>query len=59
MKIILDEVKKEAVLIKKDGTEISRYSNENKVESWLRNWVTNKLKNKTKSWIKCWIRHRS
>lgn len=29
MKIILDEVKKEGVLIKNDGTEISRYSYKN------------------------------
>lgn len=31
MKIILDEVKKEAVLVKKDGTEVSRYSYKNLV----------------------------
>ena len=29
MKIILDEVKKEGVLVKKDGTEVSRYSYKN------------------------------
>ena len=29
MKIILDEVRKEGVLVKKDGTEISRYSYKN------------------------------
>ena len=29
MKIILDEVKKDGVLIKNDGTEISRYSYKN------------------------------
>ena len=31
MKIILDEVKKEGVLIKNDGTEVSRYSYKNLV----------------------------
>lgn len=31
MKIILDEAKKEGVLIKNDGTEISRYSYKNLV----------------------------
>lgn len=29
MKIIIDEVKKEGILVKKDGTEISRYSYKN------------------------------
>ena len=29
MKIILDEVKKDGVLVKNDGTEISRYSYKN------------------------------
>lgn len=29
MKIILDEIKKEGVLLKNDGTEISRYSFKN------------------------------
>lgn len=29
MKIILDEAKKEGVLVKKDGTEVSRYSYKN------------------------------
>lgn len=29
MKIIIDEVKKEGILIKKDGTEVSRYSYKN------------------------------
>ncbi len=29
MKIILDEVKKEGVLVKNDGTEVSRYSYKN------------------------------
>ena len=29
MKIIIDEVKKEGVLVKNDGTEISRYSYKN------------------------------
>lgn len=29
MKIILDEVKKEGVLVKRDGTEVSRYSYKN------------------------------
>ena len=32
MKIILDEVKKEGVLIKKDGTEVSRYSYKNLID---------------------------
>ena len=32
MKIILDEILKEGVLIKKDGTEISRYSYKNLVK---------------------------
>lgn len=31
MKIIIDEVKKDGVLIKNDGTEISRYSYKNLV----------------------------
>jgi hypothetical protein len=31
MKIILDEVKKDGVLVKNDGTEISRYSYKNLV----------------------------
>lgn len=31
MKIILDEVKKEGVLMKNDGTEVSRYSYKNLV----------------------------
>lgn len=29
MKIVLDEVKKDGVLLKKDGTEVSRYSYKN------------------------------
>lgn len=29
MKIILDEVKKDGVLVKEDGTEVSRYSYKN------------------------------
>lgn len=29
MQIILDEIRKEGILIKKDGTEISRYSYKN------------------------------
>ena len=29
MKIVLDEVKKEGVLVKNDGTEVSRYSYKN------------------------------
>ena len=29
MKIILDEIKKEGVLVKEDGTEVSRYSYKN------------------------------
>ena len=32
MKIILDEVKKEGVLVKNDGTEVSRYSYKNLIE---------------------------
>ena len=31
MKIILDEVKKDGVLVKNDGTEVSRYSYKNLV----------------------------
>lgn len=31
MKIVLDEVKKEGVLLKNDGTEVSRYSYKNLV----------------------------
>lgn len=33
MKIIIDEKRKEAILIKKDGTEISRYSYKNLVNN--------------------------
>ena len=29
MKIVLDEIKKDGVLLKKDGTEVSRYSYKN------------------------------
>ena len=32
MKIIIDEVKKEGVLVKNDGTEISRYSYKNLID---------------------------
>ena len=32
MKIIIDEVKKDGVLIKNDGTEISRYSYKNLID---------------------------
>ena len=32
MKIILDEVKKEGVLVKHDGTEVSRYSYKNVID---------------------------
>ena len=33
MKIVLDEVKKDGVLVKKDGTEISRYSYKNLLDN--------------------------
>ncbi len=32
MKIIIDEVKKDGVLVKNDGTEISRYSYKNLID---------------------------
>ena len=32
MKIILDEVKKDGVLVKEDGTEVSRYSYKNLIK---------------------------
>ena len=32
MKILIDEVKKEGVLVKNDGTEISRYSYKNLID---------------------------
>ena len=32
MKIIIDEVKKEGILVKNDGTEISRYSYRNLID---------------------------
>ena len=32
MKIVLDEVKKDGVLLKEDGTEVSRYSYKNLVD---------------------------
>lgn len=35
MKIILDEVKKEGVLVKNDGTEISRYPYKNLISEEL------------------------
>ena len=46
MKIILDEVKKEGVLIKNDGTEISRYSYKGALD---KNFTLDELKEEIES----------
>lgn len=46
MKIILDEAKKEGVLIKNDGTEISRYSYKGSLD---KNFTLDELKEEIES----------
>ena len=49
MKIILDEVKKEGVLLKEDGTEVSRYSYKNLIDE---NFTIGNLKSDIESFNK-------
>ena len=46
MKIILDEVKKEGVLVKNDGTEVSRYSYKSALD---KNFTLEELKKEIES----------